>query len=1169
MKKAGKKLLLLLFAVVLTLGMAVSASAASKVKLNKKTATVYVKQSVTLKVEGTTKKVKWSSSNKNVAKVSKTGKVTGVSAGKATIKAKIGKKTYTCKVTVKSDGLSQKKVTLDAGKSKTIKLYGTKIKSVSSSKKSVATISKSGKITAKKRGKAKLTIKGKNGKKYTCTVTVVQKATAVALDKTAVSVALGTTQSLTASVLPEDANNRAVTWLSSNPAVAAVDGNGVVTGVGVGTADIVVTAADGSGVSAVCKVTVEAVASTPDQVGNALAGAVAAGASQVTIRSDANAVFTVPAGNYPGITLVVNVPNGEVVNEANFRQIVIQAISGNTYIEKASGNSIIYRPLDSSYQRIAGHLTISANASAAVTLDSHNASLLLENNGSLSGLTLNAPSNISITGENNSRIPVTATANAAGSNIVTDKNLSLTAESRVNLTLQAGAERTTATVTDNANIPNVSGLGSVTVTNTVTNDMETVVADNIDNGGTTVTVSGKIENAVEEADLAGVSVYLIKYSSSINVNAIESYLGSAAASGVTGSDGSYSLKNVPIGNYYLVAVMNGFGTNVQTVTVTSVSGAEYSNGTIFMVPADAQGNGSISGNVYDAYYGAPVTYSVIVKVRRGQNNVSGAALRTITVEASAEGYYRFDDLPAGVYTVQVLNAPGNTEAVTATSDYTTVIAGQVSYLDITVTRTLDPGAMRFVLNWGDEASGAPSDLDSHLVGPAGDGSGRFHTWFADRNYDYDALLYDGLDHDDVDWVGPETTTIYVKMNGIYSYYVYDYSNQSDGFSSEMSDKSNAFVQIYEGDSPDPVTTVYIPKGKQGILWHVCDYNSVTGALSVVNEVEFWISDGGEGVGSGSVVEYLRSQIADEIVTVQGLRDERLKSTDEMYSEVSSLLSEAQALNNSSQDAQALYEMYDRLRSYRYTLNNLPTLEERSVMDNAPQLTLGTETVVHVTEESPYVYFSVTPQEGGSYKLSSPDGSGYALYAALYENYQQYDWSYSDEETGLNQIWYLEAGVRYVIRVNEQNMSAADTTITLTKYEELAAYDAAYESLEIDLFAEEQVAEAADTEMADMPETEAAGEASETEISEVTSEADETSEIPEIDDADLENLEESPAEANSAAVSEGTDESAEESTDDVDTAEPTAEESGTSDAAADDGEAAPLSDVQDDLILIAE
>lgn len=78
-------------------------SAATKTKLNKTKATIYVGKSVKLKVKhkSANKKVKWKSSNKKVAKVSKKGKVTGKKAGKATITAQVGKKKYKCKITVK------------------------------------------------------------------------------------------------------------------------------------------------------------------------------------------------------------------------------------------------------------------------------------------------------------------------------------------------------------------------------------------------------------------------------------------------------------------------------------------------------------------------------------------------------------------------------------------------------------------------------------------------------------------------------------------------------------------------------------------------------------------------------------------------------------------------------------------------------------------------------------------------------------------------------------------------------------------------------------------------------------------------------------------------------------------------------------------------------------
>ena len=70
---------------------------AAKVKLNKSAVTIYRGASTSLKVSGSKKKVKWSSSKKSVASVSASGKVTGKKGGSAYICAKVGKRTLKCK----------------------------------------------------------------------------------------------------------------------------------------------------------------------------------------------------------------------------------------------------------------------------------------------------------------------------------------------------------------------------------------------------------------------------------------------------------------------------------------------------------------------------------------------------------------------------------------------------------------------------------------------------------------------------------------------------------------------------------------------------------------------------------------------------------------------------------------------------------------------------------------------------------------------------------------------------------------------------------------------------------------------------------------------------------------------------------------------------------------
>ncbi|KIR01483.1 hypothetical protein P261_00297 [Lachnospiraceae bacterium TWA4] len=146
--------------------------AATKVSISNKTATIYVNQSKKLSMKGTKSKVSWSSSNKAVAKVNSKGNVTGVKAGTATIKAKVSKKTYTCKVTVKNPSLNHKKLSLEVKKTANLKLVGATIKDVKSSNTKIAKVTKAGKVTAVKAGSTTITIKDTKGRKYTCKVTV-------------------------------------------------------------------------------------------------------------------------------------------------------------------------------------------------------------------------------------------------------------------------------------------------------------------------------------------------------------------------------------------------------------------------------------------------------------------------------------------------------------------------------------------------------------------------------------------------------------------------------------------------------------------------------------------------------------------------------------------------------------------------------------------------------------------------------------------------------------------------------------------------------------------------------------------------------------------------------------------------------------------------------------
>ena len=195
------------------------------------------------------RKVTWSSGDTGVATVAD-GVVTGVAGGKTTITVTTsdGSKKASCEVQVAQADVSK---TLNrTGNNGTVKLYvgqqmqlvpkfatskGWKIKKVSSSKSSCASIDKkTGIVTANKAGAATITLKTKNGKTATLKVKVVDPnaPTAIYLNKSGtVKMKAGDTMKLYTKLSPATATTT-LTWRSSNPKVASVDGEGNVVALG-------------------------------------------------------------------------------------------------------------------------------------------------------------------------------------------------------------------------------------------------------------------------------------------------------------------------------------------------------------------------------------------------------------------------------------------------------------------------------------------------------------------------------------------------------------------------------------------------------------------------------------------------------------------------------------------------------------------------------------------------------------------------------------------------------------------------------------------------------------------------------------------------------------------------------------------------------------------------
>lgn len=220
----------------------------------------------------------YKSSDETVATVDENGLVTPLKAGTATITVTAQavvttngmalfttRATAKCTVTVTDIAIPATNIELDAfsktmtvgDKAKltaTVKPADTTDKVVwTSSKPTVATVDENGNITALAAGTTEITATA-GSVSAVCKVTVEGvKVSKVELNKTSVSLKAGETEQLTATVTPDNATDKTVTWTSSKPTVAAVDENGKITAVAPGTATITATAGDKS---ATCTVTV-------------------------------------------------------------------------------------------------------------------------------------------------------------------------------------------------------------------------------------------------------------------------------------------------------------------------------------------------------------------------------------------------------------------------------------------------------------------------------------------------------------------------------------------------------------------------------------------------------------------------------------------------------------------------------------------------------------------------------------------------------------------------------------------------------------------------------------------------------------------------------------------------------------------------------------------------
>ena len=239
--------------------------------------------------------------------------VTSITLNKTTLSLQAGQ-TETLTATVKPDNATDKTVTW------------------SSSNTNVATVSSTGKVTANAKGSATITCNANDGsgKQAACSVTVTEpviKVTSITLNKTTLSLQLWQIERLTATVKPDNATDKTVTWSEDNPDVAFIDSDGYVAAFGIGTATITCTANDGSGVSATCVVTVTPI--LPESISLP---------STMTVAAGQTVTLTPTITPADAVTTLTWSSDDETIATVNSSGVVTGVKKGQTFINVETNN---------------------------------------------------------------------------------------------------------------------------------------------------------------------------------------------------------------------------------------------------------------------------------------------------------------------------------------------------------------------------------------------------------------------------------------------------------------------------------------------------------------------------------------------------------------------------------------------------------------------------------------------------------------------------------------------------------------------------------------------------------------------------------------------------------------------------------------------------------------
>lgn len=347
-------------------------------------------------------------------------------------------------------------------------------------------------------------------------------------------------------------------------------------------------------------------------------------------------------------------------------------------------------------------------------------------------------------------------------------------------------------------------------------------------------VKGRVFNSSNEA-LKGARVTLLNGETAI-------------ANAYTNENGDFTLNNVAKGTYTLKISANEYKTFTNKIKVED--GELNQQEDIIMVRRNDIGKGTVMGTVIDATNNNKIS-KVEYKVYIGWGNSSGDIVAT--------------DECTGDYSIML--EPGNYTIVFTAEKYGTTSINVAIAENLCVSKDvemspefdIDSSSFRVVLKWGEN----PRDLDSHMFGPT-ESNNVFHVYYSNKNQGET-----WLDLDDTTSYGPETTTVSTVNDGVYSFYVHDYTNRGSSNSTTLSN-SEANVQIFVGDAR--YAKIEVPKNVGGTVWHVFDYDSRTDEFKLVNTFSYSNDPGNIGrttyaLGEGDKLNFTEDKAIAEIISV--------------------------------------------------------------------------------------------------------------------------------------------------------------------------------------------------------------------------------------------------------------------------------------------------------------